>query len=606
MSEFLSNLAFYRTYAETKPNGTKETWEQCVSRYQDMLLKKYPYLSKEIRGACALVRSKMCVPSMRGLQFAGSAIEKENARLYNCAVVSADCVDSFGEFVYLLMCGCGVGYSVQQVHIEKLGPVPEPSFGGFDIPDSREGWADSIKVLMKDCGAAFNYVAIRQEGAPISTGGTASGPQVLEDAHKSIRAILLSAVGRHLTAREVSDILCICANFVFVGGVRRAACIGLYTPGDESMHGYKADNWWEVSPYRSFVNISAVMNPDTVSKKEMQSALRECFDSGFGEPGIVLIREAEKYGINPCAEIVMEYQSFCNLTEIIAPNCDTYNHFLAAAKAATFLGTLQAGFTDFSYLRPCWRENAEKQALLGVSITGQAQVWSQVSSWMPLASPLLKAVNAETAAIIGINQAERITTTKPSGTTSAVMGTASGIHAAHAPYYIRNVRITKTNPVAVALLAHCPSSTLINDEGDQICISVPETIESDIYRSFESAVTLLNRMKLVRQNWIEPGHRKGPNTHNVSLTCYFTQKERAAVEQWMWDNRDCYTGIALFPKDENKYTRAPFETVSLPEWEELNQQFTMDFGDFDFTAIVWRGADERRAEMACAGGKCEI
>jgi ribonucleoside-diphosphate reductase alpha chain len=611
-AQILSDLAFYRTYSQVKSDGTKESWKEVVERYQQFMLDQFPTQHHDlITKACTYVRNRMIVPSMRMLQFAGEGLARENMRAYNCSFVAVQSFKDFADIFYVLMNGTGVGFSVQKHHTSSLPVIevpPQDDIAFIVVGDSREGWAESIIELCKNPNVNFDYSQIRLSGAKLSTGGTASGPESLRRAHENIRRILCGAEGRKLRPIEVHDIVCHIADVVVVGGVRRAALISLFDQDEEEMMLAKAGAWWERNSQRARANNSAVLIRGKSNYVHFRDTLRACIGSNSGEPGIFWTSDKD-YGTNPCAEISLQSQGLCNLTEINAAVCETEFDFTQAAYYATVLGTFQAALTNFHYVSPRWKQVAEQEALLGVSITGQAQNWENLKSWgIADTADMTKLWNYELASQLGINPAARITTTKPSGTTSTVLGTTAGIHGAYAPHYLRRVRIAQEDPLSQYLASNLPSELIEVDQFQPSlnCIALPIKMDG-IVASQETCVEQLERAKYIQKNWIKPGHNRGPNTHNVSLTCYYRAGTRDEVELdvWMWNNRDCYAGISLLPLDTNTYIQAPYEAIDEAKYEELNAKVLAC--DLDLSAVQYEQKHDTRSQTSgCEGDKCSI
>lgn len=604
--QFLSDLVLNRTYAATKPDGSKEDWSEVVERVISQHVRKFPNLEKEIRDAVENpLLNKQVVPSMRSLQFAGPAIEKEHLRNFNCAFTTIEKFQDLAEIAYLSACGCGVGFSVQKRHVEHLPVVTEGTPELFIILDSRESWADSFKELCLNPKIEFNYSLIRAKGAPLSTGGTASGPEVLQLAHERMRKILVGAVGRKLRPIEVHDMICQIADCIVAGGVRRSALISLFDWNDEEMLQAKQGNWWETAPWRGRSNNSALVHRNDPAKKyAFDKVMQACFDSNSGEPGLVLSNDYDM-GINPCCEISLRSKQTCNLSEVNLAALVNRDEVKQAAYAAAVLGTLQASYTDFGYVSGQWKFNCDDEALLGVSLTGQAQRWPWLSQpgFLRELARTVKEANIEWARKLEINPAARITCTKPSGSASAFLSTTSGIHAAHAPYFIRRVRLENGGPLASYLKANLPAIFLETDifDKDKLVVSIPMEMQG-IQREDESAEELLERMKWVSSQWIEPGHVSGANKHNISLTVSYKKEEESGVKQWMWDNQESYTGISLLPFDNSSYVQMPFEAITKDKYEELVAQFpTLDLAKVSYLGET----DERQGEAACSNGNCE-
>lgn len=611
-AQILSDLAFYRTYSQVLPSGKKETWNQVVDRYQQFMLDQFGSKHHDlIVDSCKFVRNRLIVPSMRMLQFAGEGLVRENMRAYNCSFVAIQTPKDIADIFYVLMNGTGVGYSIQRHHTQNLPVVPETSTENPPIHivgDSREGWADSIAQLFKDPNSIFNYSKVRASGTKLSTGGTASGPESLRTAHENIRRVLSNAVGRKLRPIEVHDIVCYIADVVVVGGVRRAALISLFDQDDEEMMLAKAGAWWQRNPQRARANNSAVLVRGKSNYLHFKDTLRACLESNAGEPGVFWTSDID-YGTNPCAEISLQSHGLCNLTEINVAACENEFDFARAAYHATVLGTFQAALTNFNYVNPRWKKVAEEDALLGVSMTGQAQRWQQLQEWdLAETADMTKLWNSELARELGIKPAARITTTKPSGTTSTVLGTTAGIHGAFSPHYLRRVRIAQDDPLAQYLAERLPSELIEVDQFQPslYCIALPIEMPG-IVASQETCVEQLERAKYIHDNWIKPGHNRGPNTHNVSLTCYYragTQDEKD-LDVWMWNNRQHYSGISLLPLDTNTYVQAPYETISKERYEELVAKVVSC--EIDASEIIYEQKHDLRTQTSgCEGDRCSI
>ena len=452
-NQILSEITVYMKYAKYVPElNRRETWKELVTRNKEMHKKKFPQLADEIEQKYKLVYDKKVLPSMRSLQFGGKPIEISPNRIYNCAYLPIDSIDAFSETMFLLLGGTGVGYSVQRHHVEKLPCIQKPwpkRKKRFLIGDSIEGWADAVKVLMKSymngggSKIEFDYSDVRPKGAQLVTsGGKAPGPQPLKECILKVKGILESKeTGEQLTTLEAHDIVCYIADAVLAGGIRRAALISLFNADDDQMISCKSGNWWELNPQRGRANNSAVLMRHKITKEFFMDIWKRVELSGAGEPGIYLNNDKD-WGTNPCCEIALRPHQFCNLCEVNVSNIESQEDLNERVKAAAFIGTLQAGYTDFHYLRDIWRETTEKEALIGVSMTGIGS--GVVLGYdMKKAASIVKRENTRVAKIIGINQSARTTTVKPAGTTSLVLGTSSGIHAWHNDFYIRRIRVGK-------------------------------------------------------------------------------------------------------------------------------------------------------------------
>lgn len=524
----------------------------------------------------------------------------------NCAYTTIESFKDFAEIFYILMCGTGMGYSVRKRHIEKLPEISSGRPQGFIIPDSKEGWADSVAKLLANPRIRFDYSLIRKKGEPLSTGGTASGPEALQTLHARMKSILSKAVGRQLTSLECHDIVCMIADGVVVGGVRRAALIVLFDSHDEAMLTCKHGNWWETAPWRARANNSACLNRNSpTANQEFEKVMDACFNSGSGEPGVYWSNN-DDWGTNPCVEIALRSKQMCNLTEVNLAACSSLEDVVRAVHAAAVLGTLQAAYVDFPYIDKRWSDNCREEALLGVSLTGQAQRWDYIChgpTTKYLASVAV-AVNKRWAGKLKIHPSNRITCTKPSGTASAYFGSTSGIHAAHSDYYIRRVRIDTDHPVAEYLTTVLPAEFIEKDvfNPDNWVVSIPIKMSGAITREQESATTLMDRSKHMARNWVAPGHIEGENAHNISMTVSFKPDEVESVKAWMWDNREYYNGISLLPYSDSSYQQMPFEEISSSQYRTLISKFP----EISLSEVNYgKRDDDRQAEAACAGGSCE-
>jgi len=577
--------------------------------------KKYPNLIDQIDEAYKFVYNKKVLPSMRSLQFAGKPIEISPNRLYNCSYLPADSVDAFNEIMFLLLSGCGVGYSVQQHHIKKLPAITKPfdkRSRRFVIGDSIEGWSDAVKVLMKSylgnkrtSKIVFDYTDIRPKGTRLVTsGGKAPGPQPLKECLTKIEGILNDKEDSTiLTSLEVHDIICHIADAVLAGGIRRAALIALFTATDDDMISCKSGNWWETDPQRGRANNSAVLMRHKITKEFFMDLWKRVELSGAGEPGIYLNNDKD-WGTNPCCEIALRPFQFCNLCEVNVSDLEDQEDLNARVKAAAFIGTLQASYTDFHYLREIWKETTEKDALIGVSMTGIGSA-AVLQLDMKAAASIVKRENTRVAKLLGINKSARCTTVKPAGTTSLVLGTSSGIHAWHNDYYVRRMRVGKNEAIYTYLNINHPE--LIEDEyfrpHDTAVISVPQKAPDNSILRTESPFDTLDRVKRVATEWVKPGHRVGSNTHNVSATISLKDNEWEAAGEWMWLNRDYYNGLSVLPYNGGTYTQAPFEDISEAEFNKMSKILS----EVDLTKVIETDDNtDLSGELACAGGSCEV
>ena len=614
-TRILSEITVFMKYAKYQPHlNRRETWQELVTRNKEMHQKKYPQLQEDIEAAYKYVYNKKVLPSMRSMQFAGRPIEVNPARIYNCAFLPIDDWRAFGEVMFLLLGGTGVGYSVQNDHIEKLPEIrkPNPSrFKRFLIGDSIEGWADAVKVLIKSYfrGTStihFDFSDIRPKGARLITaGGKAPGPGPLRECLVKLQGIMdTKKDGDKLSTIEVHDMVCHIADAVLAGGIRRAALISLFSPDDDEMISCKSGAWWELNPQRGRANNSAVLLRSITEKDQFLDIWKRIEASGAGEPGVYFTNNVE-WGTNPCCEIALRPFQFCNLCEVNVSDIESQEDLNNRVKAAALIGTLQAGYSDFHYLREVWKRTTEKEALIGVSMTGIGS--GVVTTYnMTEAAEVVKAENERVAKILGINSAARCTTVKPAGTTSLALGTSSGIHAWHNKYYVRRVRVGKNEAIYTYLSIYHPE--LLEDDKfrphDTAIITVPQKAPEGAILRTESPFDLLERVKQVTKEWIKPGHRKGNNTHNVSATISIKYDEWDTVGEWLWENRKFYNGLSVLPFDRHTYVQAPFTDCYKEEYEALIETLK----EVDLSKVVeLEDMTNLAGEAACAGGiGCEV
>lgn len=610
--QILSDLIVYMKYSRYLPElKRRETWPEICGRYESMMIEKYPALKTDIEYWMQFVHQKKVLPSMRAMQFAGTAIARNNSRIYNCAYLPVDDIRAFSETLFLLLGGTGVGYSVQYHHVEKLPTIRKAEkTRKFLIGDSLEGWADAIKVLMKahfgmsDYLPEFDYSDIRPKGARLVTaGGKAPGPEPLKICVAHVQAVLdRKENGEKLSPLECHDIMCYLANAVLAGGIRRSAMISLFSAHDDEMLTCKFGNWWELNEQRGRANNSVVLPRESTSRDEFFKLWKKIELSGSGEPGFYFTND-EDWGTNPCCEIALRPFQFCNLCEVNVSDVMDQNELNERARAASFLGTLQAGFTNFHYLRDVWRETTEEDALIGVGMTGIAS--GRVAKLdLKETADAVKLMNLETSSKIGIQFAARTTTIKPSGTTSIVLGTSSGIHAWHNDYYIRRVRIGKNEALYDYLSINHPElleDDLLNNK--QGIITIPQQApEGSILRT-EEVMELLERIKRFNTDWVRNGFRRGCNANNVSATVSILENDWQRVGEWMWENKASYNGLSVLPFDSGNYKQAPFEDITREQFLQMENSLKQ----IDLTG-VYENEDEtdHKAEAACAGGACQL
>jgi ribonucleoside-diphosphate reductase alpha chain len=604
-------------YSKYMPDRKRrETWSETILRNKNMHLAKFPQVADHIERAYQMVMDKKILPSMRSMQFGGAGIAQNNARMYNCSAIGIDTVDAFSDLFYLLLCGCGVGFSVRRNFIEKLPKLAKR--GGktktFAPEDSIEGWADCTRELFKayfETGddIEFDLAPIRPKGALIKSSMCAApGPAPLRATLDNLKKLLDRKVANGedtLTSLDCYDICCFISEAVLAGGVRRSSMICLFDKDDELMLHAKEGNWWESNPQRALSNNSVQFDRANTTREDFDRIFTQCQQSGCGEPGCTW-SNADDWLVNPCCEISMPSMGFCNLTSVNLGNVESQDDFNERAFYASVIGTLQAAYTDFKYIDPKWKTNAEDMALIGVSLTGIASHPNLAALDFKEAVEHVKKANAEIAEKIGIKTADRLTTVKPDGTGSLVLGTSSGIHPWHAKHYIRRLRVNKLEPLYGYMVENFPD--LIEDEEmnptkNGVISIVIKAPDGAVTRRNETAIEFLERVKHIFENWVVPGHIKGDNYNNVSCTCNVKNHEWDEVREWMWANRDKYTGISLLPYSDANYTQAPFEDTN----EEVYREFAKSV-----PALYLERIEEEKnfvdfgQEAACSAGGCEL
>ncbi len=608
----LSDLIIYMKYSRYVPElQRRELWSEICERYATMLIERYPLLWDEIKANMQFVLDKKVLPSMRAMQFAGAAIERNNSRIYNCAYMPVDDIRAFSEAMFLLLGGTGVGFSVQKDHVDNLPPISKAQKRRrFLVGDSLEGWADCVKVLLKGYFGIseyipdFDYSDIRPKGARLVTaGGKAPGPEPLKICIAHLSAILdRKKDGEKLTTLECHDMMCHIANAVLAGGIRRSAMISLFSYNDEEMLTCKFGNWWELNEQRGRANNSAVLPRASTTKDEFFDLWKKIELSGSGEPGFYFTNNPD-WGTNPCCEIALRPFQFCNLCEVNVSDVESQEDLNERAAAAAFFGTLQAGFTNFHYLREVWKTTTENEALIGVGMTGIAS-GKILNLDLREAAEIVKKVNLQLSCKINIEFAARCTTIKPSGTSSIVLGTSSGIHAWHNDYYLRRIRIGKNEALYDYLKDNHPE--LLEDDllnSTQGIIRIPQKApEGSILRN-ESVMELLDRIKKFNAQWVRNGYRNGSNVNNVSATVSIKADDWQKVGEWMWENKASYNGLSVLPFDNGNYKQAPFEDISKEVFESLESSLK----DLDLSNVFEPDdVTDLQAEAACAGGACTI
>jgi len=611
-NKLLSDVTAFRTYAKYLPHaGRREALEETINRSLNMDLQMFPKLSSEIVKAYSMVHDLSAMPSMRKLQFAGDAILKNSSRQFNCSYLPVDDPKSFSEALFLLLSGTGVGYSVQNRHVSKLPKVQHPrEEGKFLAHDSIQGWAQCVEILMNayfygQIRPVFDFSPIRAKGSYlVTTGAKAPGPEPLKAMLRLVEETLKKSIGRKLTSLEVHDLMCIISDCVLAGGIRRSALISLFDLDDSEMLEAKKGQWWEKAPWRARANNSAVLVRGEVTKDQFMDVFKACRDSRAGEPGFYWTWDPD-WGTNPCVETGLRPFQFCNLSTFNATGIYNKKEFLRRVRASAVLGTIQAAYTDFPFLRPIWRKTTESEALIGVSMTGVADAGEFLTDdLLEEGAKLVLEVNESIAKRIGINPAARATAIKPEGTSSCVLGSSSGVHDRHSPYYIRRIRMSKDDALYKYLLKNVPElceDDLSSSNGG--VVSFPqESPEGSYTREGSTAESLFKRALRFNKHWVTPGHRSGKNKHNVSVTISVKDDEWDDLGEILWRHRNDYTGISLLPYDGGTYQQAPFEKCDKEKFDSMS----MMVKSVDLRQVIELDDNTNRGEqIACAGGACE-
>jgi ribonucleoside-diphosphate reductase alpha chain len=625
-SQFISKSRYSRYLPEKR---RRENWNETVSRYfnfmEDHLLKNNNYaLTRDLRNELEQAVVNLDVmPSMRAIMTAGKALERDNTAGYNCSYLPIDDPKAFDEAMYILLCGTGVGFSVEQQYVNQLPEVPEQLFDSqttIVVADSKEGWAKALRqlvaLLYSGEVAKWDLSKVRPAGQRLKTfGGRASGPGPLEELFKFTISKFKGAVGRRLSSIECHDILCKIGEVVVVGGVRRSAMISLSDLQDDKMRNAKSGSWWEQNGQRALANNSATyeQKPDTSQFLHEWTSL---YDSHSGERGIfsraASVKQAAKngrrdpnydFGTNPCSEIILRPYQFCNLTEVVVRADDTVDTLKKKVRVATILGTFQATLTHFPYLRKIWQKNTEEERLLGVSLTGilDNKMMGEVSDATAKNLEQLRQVAVDTnlqySGILGIPQSAAITCVKPSGTVSQLVDSASGIHTRHSPYYIRRVRGDKKDPLSQFMInAGIPAEDCVMRPESTVVFSFPQkSPDGARTRDDLDAIKHLELWMQYQRHWCE---------HKPSVTISVKEDEWMDVGAWVWRNFDEISGISFLPHDGGSYRQAPYEDCTEEQYKELLAKMPKE--------IDWDSLDEGEDNvegaqtLACVAGHCEI
>lgn len=596
-------------YARYLPEeGRRETWTETVDRYIAFFKERHPTVRvpwDQLRNA---IHNMEVMPSMRCLMTAGPALERDNVAGYNCAYVAVDDPIVFDEIMYVLLCGTGVGFSVERQEVSKLPQVPENMKivkATIVVEDDKIGWAMALRELISYLYAGripkWDVSKVRPAGAPLVTfGGRASGPAPLVELFNFVVSKFVRAAGRQLNSLEVHDIVCKIASTVVVGGVRRSALLSLSNLTDERMRKAKTGEWYFAEPQRALANNSVAYT----EKPDMGVFMREWFnlyESKAGERGFfsryALDLPARRdrnhsFGTNPCSEIILRSKQFCNLTEVVLRPLDDWEDIARKVKLATILGTLQATLTDFRYLSDEWKKNTEEEALLGVSLTGIMDV-----DMLPLldeAKRLAVRTNKQWAAKLGINQSAAVTCVKPSGTVSQLVDASSGIHPRYAEYYIRRVRADKLDPLSKALKEQgVPCEDDVHNPNAYVFSFPMKSPDGATTRNDLTAVEQLEFWLDVDDEWCE---------HKASVSIYVREHEWMDVGAWVYENMDNMSGVSFFPYDDHVYQQAPYEEITEAEYNKL----VAAMPEINLNVPEHEDTTTGSQEYACIGGACEL
>jgi len=616
----VAEFIYKRTYSRwLEEENRREDWPETIERFISFIISERPDIpEKTVNKIRKYMMEFAVMPSMRFLWAAGPAAKADNTTIYNCSFAKINSIEAFAECLYILMCGTGFGFSVEQKEISKLPEVPEIKSGQpvkpILIEDSKKGWADSVKTLM-EClyngqNQYFDYSGIRLEGARLMTmGGRASGPQPLVKLHDFIRETMHNAQGRQLTSLEAHDICNQIAEIVVVGGVRRSSQISLSDLHDEDMRHAKE---WPYPIKRAMANNSAIYR-EKPSAGEFLTEWAALALSGTGERGIFNLDAAQKkapsrryapliQGTNPCGEIMLRDMEFCNLSEVVIRAEDDLDTLLDKVETATWLGVIQSSFTDFPYLRETWKKNCDKECLLGVSLTGQMDNPAVLSSeaLKALKSRVIR-ISRKASGILGTKMPTATTCVKPSGTVSQLVDSASGVHPRYSQYYIRRYRISANDPLFKMMkdvgIPCNPENGQTEEDANTWVLEFPvKSPEGCITRKDVTALDQLSHYKNLQHNWCE---------HNASMTVYVRDDEWFEVGNWVYKNWDIINGVSFLPYDGGHYKLAPYEEIDVHSYERLIK----DLPRIVYSELAKYESEDNtqgKQELACSGDKCDI
>jgi len=609
-------------YARYLPDEQRrETWDETVDRYISFFKNRGSLDDRTAEELREAITNLEVMPSMRALMTAGEALDRDNVAGFNCSYLPIDHPKAFDEMMYILMCGTGAGFSVERQYINKLPEVSEDFHATetiIHVADSKIGWAKAyrelITMLYSGQVPKWDLSRVRASGQPLKTfGGRASGPEPLEDLFKFTVEVFRSAAGRKLSSIECHDLCCKIAQIVIVGGVRRSALISLSNLTDDRIRRAKSGQWWVENPQRGLANNSACYT----EKPDFEAFLNEwssLYESRSGERGffsrVASQRQAERngrrdpnhdFGTNPCSEIILRPNQFCNLSEVVVRASDTEESLKRKVRLATILGTLQATLTDFRYLRSKWKQNTEEEALLGVSMTGiqDCKLTNGGKNGLP---ELLEGLRAEAVVTnkawsqkLGINQSTAITCVKPSGTVSQLVNSASGIHGRFAPYYIRRVRADVNDPLCSVLNNAGIASEVDNRSPSTLVFSFPQKApRGAVMSASQTGMEQLELWDVYQKHWCE---------HKPSVTVYYRDSEFLDIGSWLYNHFDSCSGVSFLPFSEHSYEQAPYEQITKEQYEELAKKMPKTI-EWDITEQS--DQTEGSQTLACVGGSCEI
>ena len=624
MDQYREYIAASRYARFIDEKNRRETWAETTERFVDYVFSCTEAITdnKELRSSMyKAIFNHEVMPSMRAMMTAGKSADRDNTCVYNCSYLPVDDPKSFDEAMFILLCGTGVGFSVESKNISNLPEIPDRLYKSdhtIVVHDSKEGWAKSLRLLLANLWAGeipkWDVSKVRASGTRLKTfGGRASGPEPLVDLFEFVTATFKHAQGRRLNSLECHDIMCKIGEAVVVGGVRRSAMISLSDLDDERIRHAKAGPWWETAPHRALANNSAVY-PEKPSVGKFMEEWLSLYNSHSGERGIFNREAAQatvakfghrdpnyEFGTNPCSEIILRPYQFCNLSEVVVRHDDTEETLIEKVKLATILGTIQSTFTKFPYLRKVWQKNTEEERLLGVSLTGiydNKMLITQGKKLNDLLNKLrdtARETNTEWSSALGIPPSAAITCVKPSGTVSQLTDSASGIHPRHSPYYIRRVRGDKKDPLTQFLIdSGVPAEDCVIKSTQTIVFSFPQRAPSGITRSDVTPIDHLGLWLTYQREWCE---------HKPSVTISVEEKDWPSVGAWTWENFDEISGVSYLPYDGGSYRQAPYEECTKEEYEELKASMPV---------LIWENFKEltdnvEGAQMlACTSGACEI